>query len=831
MSNTNIIKMTLEDIMSDRFSRYSKYIIQDRALPDIRDGLKPVQRRVLYAMYSDNNTFDKPYRKSAKTVGNVIGNFHPHGDTSVYDAMVRMSQDFKQRMPLIDMHGNNGSIDGDSAAAMRYTEARLSSISGLLLEDIKKNTVDHIYNFDDTMLEPVVLPAKYPNLVVNGSSGISAGYATNIPPHNLNEVLKALIFLIKNPNCRVDTLVNYIEGPDFPTGGVASGREEIVNALTTGKGRVVVKSKYEITGKKNKRSIVISEIPFEVNKASLVYKISEIKELKKIDGISEVRDESDKSGIRIVIDLKAEAKEELIVNYLLKNTDMQVYYNYNMVAIVNRTPKLVNIKDILEAYLAHQREVYLKAFQFDLDKILNRLHIIDGLVIALDDIDLLIKTIRASSNKKEAVVSVANIFSLTSTQAEAIVNLQLYRLTNTDVFELQSERDKLKLESERLQSIINSSELLDECIINKLKEVGKEFSTDRKTKIESTHEVIKIDEKELINNDKVIISVTKDGYIKKVSLKSYTGSNFSDFGRKENDFLLLSSYSYELDSLLLFTNKGNYIIIPNFELAFSKWKELGTHVNQYVLTKSDEEIVNAFIFNSFDQEIKFTVFTSDGYGKIFNLKDLKVSRFNKSYTYMKLSENANVTNVDKLNGEEIVAVSKLGLALRFGSNELSEQGAKSKGIKVMSLKDDEVVYASSIMEKYLLLITNENHIKRFAINEVSKLSRGRKGSSIIHKMKTKQLYYEHVMQIGVDNFVVRFANNTDVVKASSINIVSSSGNGGVFNRNKVEGIGAEIADVVKACDKINKVEKIKNDDIIKVDEITVEAITIDDLLD
>ncbi len=574
MSNETLIKMNLEDIMSDRFSRYSKYIIQDRALPDIRDGLKPVQRRVLYAMNNDNNTFDKAYRKSAKTVGNVIGNFHPHGDTSVYDAMVRMSQSFKQNEQLIDMHGNNGSIDGDSAAAMRYTEARLSKISGLLLEDIKKNTVKHVYNFDDTLLEPVVLPAKYPNLLVNGASGISAGYATNIPPHNLGEVLDGLMFLIKNPNCRVDTLCNYIKGPDFPTGGIVSGEKEINDALSSGKGRVIIKSKLEVVSKNSKRSIIVTEIPYEVNKATLVYKIDEIRELRKVDGISEVRDESDKNGIRIAIDIKKEANADLIINYLLKNTDLQVYYSYNMIAIVNRTPKLVNVKEVLEAYIAHQREVYTNAFEFDLSKIKSRLHIIDGLVIALDDIDLLIKTIRSSANKKEARENVAQVFKLSDIQAEAIVNLQLYRLTNTDVDELKRERNDLVEEATRLENILNSSETLDIQIINRLKEIKKDFSSSRKTQVQETQEIIKIDEKDLIANDKVVVSITKEGYLKKVTQKSFASSKFEDFGKKGNDYIINISHCYELHNVLCFTNKGNYLVVPIFEVEYSKWKDL-----------------------------------------------------------------------------------------------------------------------------------------------------------------------------------------------------------------------------------------------------------------
>ncbi len=805
---SNIIKMNLEDIMGDRFGKYSKYIIQDRALPDIRDGLKPVQRRILFAMNSDNNTFQNAYRKSAKTVGNVIGNYHPHGDTSVYDAMVRLSQSWKLREMLIEMHGNNGSIDGDSAAAMRYTEARLAKISGLLLEDIKLNTVDMVYNFDDTLLEPVVLPAKYPNLLVNGSSGISAGYATNIPPHNLKEVLEALIYLIKNPNCNTSTLFNYIKGPDFPLGGIVSGKSEIETALKTGKGRVVLKSKYQVEKVKGKNHIIISEIPYEVNKANLVYKIEEIKELSKISGIDEVRDESDKDGIRIVIELKKDANCELIINYLLKNTDLQTYYNYNMVAIVDSKPKLVGIREILEAYYQHQVEVLTRKCNFQLEKALKRLHIIEGLIVALDKIDLLIKLIRSSSNKKAAIENISNQFNLSFEQSEAIVNLQLYRLTNTDVNELLAERDNIEANVSELKAILSDRTILNKELITMFKSIIKEFGNERRSVVEETYDVIKIDEKALISNDEVVVTITKDGYVKKTSVKSYSSSEMEDFGKKDDDYLICASKCFELNYILAFTSKGNYLVIPIYEMIYKKWKELGEHVSNYVLMKSDEELISAYIIEGFDRNCIISVFSSAGYGKRIELASLAVSRFNKPYTVLNLKDSERMVSATFNQSDEYVLVSRNGLSLCFDSNQLSIQGAKSKGVKAIDLSNDELVYAGSVNDKYLLIVTNDNKAKRVLLDDIVRLSRGRKGNLIIKKMKTKDSYVVCAMQVGVDEIILRFDNAISIIKASVINTASAIQSGSVVHKLNIIEVAKNIDRLVSEdCTKIHNVDE------------------------
>ena len=403
-----IYDYSLEEVLGTRFARYSKEIIQNRALPDVRDGLKPVQRRILYAMYRDRNTYEHPYKKSAKTVGNVMGQYHPHGDSSIYEAMVRMSQWWKQNTIFIDMHGNNGSMDGDGAAAMRYTEARLSKISNELLKDIDKNTIKWAWNYDDTLEEPIVLPAKFPNLLVNGANGISAGYATNIPTHNLAEIIDATVKRIESPNCRLETILEIVKGPDFPTGGIVEGKQGIIDAFTTGRGKVMIKSKYEFEKNKGKDQIIITEIPFDVNKALLVRKIDEIRIDKKIEGISEIRDESDREGLRIAIDLKKDANKELIINYLLKNTELQIAYSYNMVAIVNRRPMTLGIIPILDAYIVHQKEVITKRTKFDLEHAQMRMNIVEGLLKVISILDEVIKTIRASKNKADSIVNLVN---------------------------------------------------------------------------------------------------------------------------------------------------------------------------------------------------------------------------------------------------------------------------------------------------------------------------------------------------------------------------------------------------------------------------------------
>ena len=578
-----IQELSLEAVMGERFGRYSKYIIQERALPDIRDGLKPVQRRILFAMNEDGNTHDKAFRKSAKSVGNVMGNFHPHGDTSIYEAMVRLSQSWKLREPLIEMHGNNGSMDGDSPAAMRYTEARLSQIASEMLQDIDKKTVDMVLNFDDTEYEPTVLPARFPNLLVNGATGISAGYATEIPPHNLSETIEAAIYLINHPNASLDDLMQFIKGPDFPTGGILQGIDGIKKAYETGRGRAVLRSKTKIEDiRGNKQQIIVTEIPYEVNKSALVKRIDELRILKKVEGISEVRDESDREGLRVVIELKKNANAQGILNYLFKNTDLQVSYNFNMVAINNKRPEHVGLKTILEAYLEHQREVTTRRTKFDLEKAKAREHIVKGLIKALSILDDVIKTIRASKNKSDAKKNLVSEFSFTEAQAEAIVSLQLYRLTNTDVTALQKEAEELQKAITNFENILANPKELDKVIRKELNAINKKYGSERLTVIQDEISSLKIETEVMVAQEDVMLLVSHDGYVKRSSLRSFNASDNDENGLKDEDYPILQSVVNTLSHLFIFTNKGNLIYRPIHEVIESRWKDTGEHLSQTV---------------------------------------------------------------------------------------------------------------------------------------------------------------------------------------------------------------------------------------------------------
>ena len=571
----NFLNETLDDIMSDRFGSYSKYIIQERALPDARDGLKPVQRRILYSMYIDGNTYEKPHRKSAKTVGSVMGTFHPHGDSSIYEAMVRMSQDWKINLPLIDMHGNNGSIDDDPPAAMRYTEARLAKNANLLLDDIDYDSVVMTNNYDDTHLEPTVLPARYPLLLVNGSTGIASGYATNIAPHNFNEVVNATIHRLQNPDCSLDELMEYIKGPDFPTGGIVQGKKQIREIFETGKGKVVVRSKCEIVEGKTGSSIIVSEIPYEVIKSQLVKKISDISLSKQIDGIVDVADESGRDGLRIVIECKKDANCEQILNYLYKNTDLQINYSYNNVAIVNHKPVLMSLPAALDAFIEHRRDVVLNRSRFLRDKKQARLHIIEGLIKAISILDDVIALIRKSKDKKDAKERLKQAFLFTEEQAEAIVSLRLYRLSSTDITILREENKTLVKEISELNAILSSREVLDSVLVNELKEVNELQVCERRSRIEDEVEEIVVDKMAMIPNEACYISISRDGYLKRFSERAFNANVNTIPSVKEGDALLGIKSCDTLDTLLLFSSRGNYAYVPIYRIDECKFKDIG----------------------------------------------------------------------------------------------------------------------------------------------------------------------------------------------------------------------------------------------------------------
>lgn len=676
---------SLEEIMGERFARYSKYIIQDRAIPDVRDGLKPVQRRIIYAMYRDKNTYDKQFKKCANAVGNVLGKYHPHGDSSVYDALIRMSQSWKQNHILVEVDGNNGSIDGDGPAAYRYTECRLSKISEELLKDIDKDTVMMAPNYSDTLLEPTVLPAKFPNLLVNGTNGISAGYATNIPPHNLIEVCDAVIKRIDSPNCHEDSIYEIIKGPDFPTGGIVEGLDGIKSAFKTGRGKLIVTSKSEFQKNKGKDQIVISEIPFEVNKALLVKKIDDIRFEKKLDGIAEVRDESDKdSNIRIVIDLKPGADKELVLNYLLKNTELQTTYNYNMVCIDKRRPRLLGIIPIIDAYIDHQKDVILKRTNFDLAFARKEMHITEGLVKAISILDEVIAVIRASKNKPDAIENLVKKFDFTTEQATAIVMLQLYRLTNTDITVLNEKLENLRKIIEELTGILNDESKLKGVIKDELRRMKKEYGVPRKTEISETIKEIKIDQTDLITKEDVIIVLTNDGYLKRVPIKSHNSAD-GETALKPGDYVICYKQTNTLNKLCIFTSRGNYLYLPIHEIPSCKWKDLGKHISNFVTISPDDKAVNAFIISENVTNPEVTMFTREGMVKRTNLNDFIVSRYSKAYTAMKLKDTDEVVNVC-ITKPNVLIVTKTGYYLNYMASEIPLSGPKAAGVKGINLK-------------------------------------------------------------------------------------------------------------------------------------------------
>ncbi len=785
----NILKRienySLEEIMGDRFAKYAKEIIQDRAIPDVRDGLKPVQRRILYAMYKMGNTWDKGYLKCATTVGDVLGKYHPHGDTSVYDAMVRMSQWWKQSNILIDIHGNNGSMDGDPPAAYRYTEARLAKISGELLKDLDKETVAWAPNFDDRLLEPTVLPAKFPNLLVNGANGISAGYATNIPPHNLGEIIDATIKRIDSPNCYLDTILEIVKGPDFPTGGIAEGKDGIIDAFKTGRGKVIVQCKYEFKKEKGKNQIIISEIPFDVNKWNLVSKIESIRIDKKIEGIAEVRDETDREGLRIVIDLKSGANKELILKYLLKNTELQISYNYNMVAIVNRTPKTLGLIEILDAYIAHQKEVIIKRTQFDLAFYQKNYHIVTGLIKAISILDEVIKTIRSSKNKGDAKNNLVDKYGFTFEQAEAIVTLQLYRLTNTDIVTLEEECEKYQELIKDCEEILNDENKLKNVMKSELREVKKNYATPRKTEIRDEITDIKVDIKEMIPNEKVVVVVTNDGYVKRVSFKSYNSST-EETALKPGDFVKGKYFVTTLDTLLLFTNLGNYLYIPIHKLAESKWKELGKHISNTVVIKENEKIISSMILK--DKAKNVVMFTKNGLVKQVALKDFEVTRYSKPMTSIKLKENDELINVT-IAKEDVLLITNNGFYLKFKTAEIPIVGVKASGVKGINLKDDYVINAGSIMEEheYLNIFTNYKTGKRIKLNELTISNRAKKGSMLYKKVKTKDYKVSFAyLTTSKDINIIKLDNDISELKNSEIPIMDLISTGSQITKKNVD---------------------------------------------
>jgi len=815
-----IFDYTLEDIMGERFGSYSKYIIQDRAIPDARDGLKPVQRRILYSMHKEKNTYDKGYRKSAKTVGDVIGNYHPHGDTSIYDAMVRMSQPWKTRLPYIDMHGNNGSIDGDSPAAYRYTEARLSKISNEMLRDIDKDTVEFAPNFDDTTVEPTVLPARFPALLVYGAQGISAGYATNIPPHNLGEVIDATIHRIDYPNCELDTLMKYVKGPDFPTGGIVEGLDGIKEAYETGRGRIIVKSRYTIEDDKAGKRIVITEIPFEVNKAQMVKKMDDIRIDKKVDGIVEVRDES-AADVRIVVDLKKNANADLIVNYFLKNTDMQISYNFNVVSIVNRRPKLLGLKEALDAFIQHQKEVVRRRTEFDLAHAKARYHIVEGLIKCISILDEVIKTIRASKNKADAKDNLVKEFEFTEAQAEAIVTLQLYRLTNTDVVALENEKESLEKIINGLTAILGSEEVLKSVMKKDLRDVRDSYPTPRLTDIKDEITEIKIDETAMIPKEDVVVAVTRDGYIKRTSFRSYTSSNPEDIILKENDYIIGLYEMNTTDTILVFTTGGNYLHIPVHIIPDLKWKDMPKHVSNIIEMPAEETIVTAIPAYDFATDANIIITSKDGMIKRSKMKEFKLQRYNKASSCMNLKDNDQVISAMVEEYDTVFLTTNTGYGLSFKTEEIPIIGVKAAGVKAMKLKDDYLVSVNNFSynsQEFISIITTKGTGKRVRLAEFELSTRTRRGIQVIREVKSNP--YEILTTFTDDpkNYIGIKNGEINTIKLTELPIADRYSTGSQISKHQLNDAFI-IATLIRPEKNQDKIEVSENEETVEKPQI------------
>ncbi|MBR2138766.1 MAG: DNA topoisomerase IV subunit A [Bacilli bacterium] len=818
----------LEEIMGDRFGKYAKEIILDRAIPDVRDGLKPVQRRILYAMYKAGNTWDKGFIKCAATVGDVLGKFHPHGDSSVYDAMVRMSQWWKQNNILVDIHGNNGSMDGDQAAAYRYTEAKLAKISSELLGDLDKDTVSWAPNFDDRFLEPTVLPAKFPNLLVNGTNGISAGYATNIPPHNLGEIVDATIKRIDSPNCRLDTILEIVKGPDFPTGGIVEGKNGIIDAFTTGRGKVIVRSKTRFVKEKGREQIIVDEIPFDVNKAMLVAKIDGLRIDKKIEGIAEVRDETDREGLRIAIDLKSGANKELILNFLFKNTDLQISYNYNMVSIVNRTPKTLGILEILDAYIAHYKDVVTRRTQFNLATYQKEYNIVSGLIKAISILDEVIKVIRGSKNKSDAKNNLVEKFDFTMEQAEAIVTLQLYRLTNTDIVTLEERAQELEKLIQECKDILEDENLLKNLMKSELRSVRRDYATPRKTVIKDEVSEIKIDELDMVSKEDFVVCISKTGYVKKISMKAFAANQNEYPQVKEGDYLEGFYKTNNLDIILAFTNLGNYLYLPVREIPEAKFKDIGTHISNIIKVSDGERIVKTMAINKFDDSI-ITAFTKNGMVKRMPLNLFEVSRWIKPIMMFKLKEDDDeLLYVSRTEGSETVIVTSNGYALRFNTEEIPVVGLKTSGVK--SIKLDAKAYVTgafvvSDSKEYVALFTDKNTAKRIKVDEIAKLTRAKKGTSIIKSPKSKTYNITRAFNTGSKSIFGVLDGEVGYMKASDVVISDKLSTGSSFTKKNYEEVFvvSKLVDITKeTISAVKEEENIEKEEVVEKKETKTE---------
>ena len=823
IENVNeIISLNMEDIFASRFETYAREIIPDRSLPDARDGLKPVQRRILYAMYKDGNVYSKPTRKSAKTVGLVIGNYHPHGDSSVYEAMVRMSQSWKMREPLVEMQGNNGSIDDDPAAAMRYTEARLSQIADLLLKDIDQNTVEFAPNFDDSEQEPTVLPAAFPNLLVNGAKGMAIGYATNMPTHNLEEVTNAAIYLISHPDCTLEELMQIVKGPDFPTGGIVQGIEGIKNMYTTGQGKFIIRSRCEIVETKTCNQIVVKEIPYEVVKSELVRQIGEAQLSKDVQGIMDVRDESDRNGLRIVVDVRKENNAEMILNYLYKKTSLQVSYSANMTSIVNKRPVLLGLKEMLNAFVEHRREVTMRRCRYQLDKIEARCHILEGLIQCVSVLDEVIQIIRNSKDKADSKKNLCERFKFTERQAEAIVTLQLYRLSSTDIVELKEEYANLQKTMNVLKGVLSHEELLRQLMIKELREVIMLCPSERKTEIQHSISEIVIDKQEMIVNERVMLSITKGGYIKRTSLRSYNASDNALPTIKEEDELLGYKEVDTKDHLVVITDNGNYMDMPIYEIGEFKWKDLGEHISTYSNLNGSEKILAAYIVKDYKTDAWLITATKGGMVKRTHFSALEPQRVKRLIALMNLKKNDKLIDCKLIyRGEEVLIASKEGNVVRYAMNQIPKTSLKAQGVKAMNLsKGDEVAALAIANPKSLniAVFSEEGTSKRVKLNDISLMNRPVKGDSLYKKVKSHPSYVKYLLCTQTYDEINFLGDDRRVVVAKDITLMDKTST--LSNSGKLIGKFYLLRGIeeVKLVDIIEEINDESNSDDISYDE-------------
>ncbi len=750
----NIHNETVEQIMGSRYATYAKYVIQDRAIPDARDGLKPVQRRIIYSMYKSGNIFTRPTRKSAHTVGEVMAKYHPHGDSSIYEALVRMSQDWKSNHPLVDFQGNNGSIDGDMAAAYRYTEARLSQIAEEMVRDIDKDTVEMALTFDDSEFEPVVLPARFPNLLVNGSEGIAVALATEIPTHNLREVIDAVIYRINHVKVEPIDLMQFVPAPDFPTGGYIYNSQGLTDIYTTGRGRIEIASKTEIVNESNNKQIIITEIPFKTIKIDLVYEIDKLIHDKTISGMSEVRDESDRKGLRIVVDLKKDANVELIHKYLMNKTGLKVSYSVNSVAIVNGRPKTMNLLDFIDAFIDHQVDVITRRTNFDLRKDESRLEIVNGLIKAISILDEVVKVIRASKDKSDAKHNLQETFQFSEAQSEAIVMLQLYKLSNTDITTLKNEKDTIEKEIEFFKEILSDRKKLDRLLISELKTIANKYGRERKTQIIEKAEPVNFDKRDLISKEEIMIAVSRDGYVKYSSLKSYRSSGVNALpGLKEGDTCVYAGKAMTTDYLICFTNIGNFLYIPVHKLSETKWKDEGKHINYLINLNPNEKIIKAFAIEEFRKDLFFVLISKHGQIKRLALSDFSVVRYSKPLMCMKLLQDDELCDICFTNGDSnLLIFASNGTSTCFNENELSLSSMRSGGVKgVSSLKKSNVAsllaYNKDNTRGKTILVTDKGCVRIYDVSNTLLTNRLGKLSVVFKTFKNEPHELVYVKKI------------------------------------------------------------------------------------